>query len=252
MFFVLAHENYCGKNPIKQLFFRLFPVKKSIERIDSGLCRYGVITVRTAGGKVNAERINRMLCGYSQRLLIPDTLKGRGINGFCSDEYLKGVLFNTAAYFLSRSEGDRRNLTVAVIDRTGEFSRRAQQLFKYAGSVQIYTEQPQRYRILSEDTVARFGADFVLREQSRSTADLPFVISPCEIPPCLYISNERYELDEQVFKAAPGFSRLLPKGISEADFAAALAVYEKHSRFFSIKSEMLRKNGSAVSVGSTV
>ena len=240
MFFVAEHKNYCGKNPFLRLWYRLKPVRSKTKKVRRELYRCEMIEVHTVCGKLNADRANAALFSYSRRLILPDTLKGMGLDCFDSSEYLRGILFNTAVYILGRAQTDKRSLTATVIDRTGSYARRAVQLFRVAGCVQIYTEQPQKYRLLSNDALERFGTDFVIRPQNSSTAELDFVLSPDETPPCIYINNERNELDESVFKAANGFSRLCPSGVSDCDLAAAIAVFDKQSRFFSLRSETLR------------
>ena len=247
MFFVLEHKDYHGKNPIKRLWFRLFSLSLKDNFVKTDLAHYGIFTLHTVDGRVNAQKVNRKLQAVSRRLLLPDTLKNRGINGFSSDGFVKTALFNTALYILSGVD-DKRGMTVGVIDRNGEYAHRAGEMFRSAGSIVVFTEQPQKYRLLSDEMLSRFGADFVIRNREQTSADLDFIISPDEIPPCMYIKNERFELDEKVLRIASGFSRLLPKGISEADFAGAIALFGRQSRFINLKSETLRVGTQTVFV----
>lgn len=247
MFFVLKHKDYHGRNPIKKVWYTLFPLLIKDDFVKNDLAHYGIFTLHTVDGRVNVQKVNRKLKAWKSRLLLPDTLKGRGIDGFSSDGFVKTALFNTASYILSKVD-DKRALTVCVVDRNGQYAHRAGELFRCAGSVAVFTEQPQKYRLLSDEMRSRFGADFVVRDREQTSADLDFIISPDEIPPCMYIKNERFELDEKVLRIASGFSRLLPEGISEADFAAAIALFERQSRFTNLKSETLRCGNSTVFV----
>ena len=245
MFYVASQINYCGKNPFKIIFHKLFPTKRADKPTDDG---YKQVTIRTYKGKCNVARVNKSLAPIHRRMIVPKSLKELGVVGFNSDGYIRGVLFNTAMYMIQSTGASPRELEVSVIDPNGAFVMRSRQLLENIGTVIIYTDRQDKYRAVSDDNLTLYGADFVIAPREHKQIQGEFVVSPTETPPCIYAGNERFELDEDSFTLATGFSRIVPDGISQADYAAALAIFGGQSRLMRIKSQTIRHQNEIIMV----
>ena len=180
------------------------------------------------------------------------TAKALDLPHFSADFFLDAVLFNTAAYLLSRAADAQRKLSAAVIDHNGCYISGARQLLRHASEVRIFTDYPELYRLASDQTIDQFGADFILCEKSYNTAQIDLIVSPEETPKCIYTQHGRYTLENETVKIGAGFRHTVPPGVSECDFGAALVKFEGHKRFMLVKSEHLRLNDRIVDVARSI
>ena len=252
MFYVLELSDYTGKNPLIKKFRKLFPFHQKPYRVEIPLCTYMVLPVYTVNGEISPQRLRRAVAPYAHRLVLPTAAKALNLPHFNADFFLDAVLFNTAAYLLSRAADAQRQLSAAVIDHNGCYITGARQLLQHASEVRIFTDYPELYQAASDQTLDQFGADFILCEKGYNSAQIDLIVSPGESPKCIYTQHGRYTLENETVKIGAGFRHTVPSGVSECDFGAALVKFEGHKRFMLVKSEHLRLNDRIVDVARSI
>ncbi len=252
MFYVLELSDYTGKNPLIKKLRQLFPFHQKPYRVEIPLCTYMVLPVYTVNGSISLKKLRRATAPYAHRLVLPTAAKALDLPHFNADFFLDAVLFNTAAYLLSRAADAQRKLSAAVIDHNGCYISGARQLLRHASEVRIFTDYPELYRLASDQTIDQFGADFILCEKSYNPAQIDLIVSPGETPKCIYTQHGRYTLENETVKIGAGFRHTVPPGVSECDFGAALVKFEGHKRFMLVKSEHLRLNDRIVDVARSI
>lgn len=252
MFYVLELSDYTGKNPLIKKLRQLFPFHQKPYRVEIPLCTYMVLPVYTVNGEISPQRLRRAVAPYAHRLVLPTAAKALNLPHFNADFFLDAVLFNTAAYLLSRAADAQRQLSAAVIDHNGCYITGARQLLQHASEVRIFTDYSELYQAASDQTLDQFGADFILCEKGYNPAQIDLIVSPEESPKCIYTQHGRYTLENETVKIGAGFRHTVPPGVSECDFGAALVKFEGHKRFMLVKSEHLRLNDRIVDVARSI
>ena len=219
-------------------FFRRF--RRDRVRAEHRYCDSAVVrsvTYEHYRGKVNWESIDRFVRGERARVLCAPQLTlpaERGYRRFTTSALSRRMCGN-AALFLLRSIA-RRDVKVALIDRTGECVDLCEKLCEYADPVYVVTDEARLYAALAENLLSEKGAVLRAVKGAGVVRGADLVISPAAIdsvlccqPTAVVLSGEEPSaphaapvICDYVFELPKKYADVKPPYLSGMYFASAL------------------------------
>ncbi len=227
----------------------------------AGEVRYFIIHAQTRRGAPDWRKICRAAGREASRLLMP-----RGVTppptvpaaAYDCSEYLRRVFCSTVFSVVRRLWRLPEKNVITLCDPAARCGSMALGMVKYARLVRVITQDAGRYAVFCERAMERYGAGMIVSEGTEISAQSSIVAAPFglggmgECPPGALVfdmEGERgYTVTEECIRLPARYTSGLPRGISEADLAAALFERARRSDAGGYVPRFLVRGGEKISL----
>lgn len=193
-------------------------------------------------GKKNApllwKSVQNAAGRFAGKLLVPDASAipaESGCAALICAAYRQTLLLNSGLALLQRTKADPANLIFSVIDPQAQFLSRLRHLVPFCATLRLVTNEPDYCRHAQEELLDAFGASLLLSQEPESVQNSHIVFDLCgerpvHAPQSIVFTHPEWAQQSTARFVVTGngvllperYRNLLPQGIDEAWFAAAL------------------------------
>ena len=186
------------------------------------------ITLYYYRGKADWQALRRRIGGLYGATLFSDGFipeKGSRIFEYKSERLRSFMKMNTAVEILEKSKKSPQSLSVAVIDRAGEYQSCVEKVIRCAAGITVMTENTEGYSLFAEKMLMKYGAAIRLFPPSdaKFSADLTVNLSsPSQADFLFSRPTGSIKMNGGSFTVPDLYRQYLPDGVDGYAFLSAL------------------------------
>ncbi len=211
------------------------------ERVETGnSLPFFIMKVQKHKGKIPFDAMCDILGTLKNSVILKENIalpENSGIHLFSGEKLKKRLIFNSAVHNIALRKLSPTEISVTVIDFTGEYINDIEKLVFLCGEISIVTHEKLMYNRLRHFLLEKYGVSVLITDSvNKLLKDTDFIIScssvniPIYFNGTIYTDRKKAVMGGQVIagegiELPPKYEKLCPEGFDKMKFACAL--YEK-------------------------